>query len=250
MKRLFTTLALVSLAAVSYAQATASNFTATDCNSASHTLFDKLDAGKTVVMVWVMPCGACSQATGNAFTAVQNYAAAHADKVLYYLISDNGDDDCTSLQSFATSAGADLGKISVFTNTGKAINQADYGGNGMPHVVVASGTDHKIWYNEKNGTAAGIVEALNKATGVSEVAQVLSFSMSPNPVNDVLSIKYDRAISKVTVLSVSGQLVKEFNFEGGRQNPVLNLSKIPAGNYMVRVQDTEGRSGLQQIVKL
>ncbi|MCD6064184.1 MAG: hypothetical protein K0R82_2095 [Flavipsychrobacter sp.] len=250
MKKIFTTLGLVAVAAAGYAQTIATNFTATDCNSASHTLFDKLDAGKTIVMVWVMPCGACDAATKNAYNAVQNYSAGHPGKVEYYLISDYGDDNCTDLQTYATAQGLDPAEISIFDNTGKVIDQANYGGNGMPHVVVASGTDHKIWYNEKNGSAAGIVDALNKATSVNDIAQQLSFSMNPNPVTNVLEIKYARTIGKVSILSVTGQLVKEFTFEGGKQNPTINMSKIPAGNYMIRVQDTDGRSGLQQIVKL
>lgn len=251
MKRLFTTLGLITAAAAGYAQETATNFTATDCNSASHTLFDKLDAGKTVVMVWVMPCGGCAQATSAAYTAVQDYAAAHPGKVEYFLISDNGDDNCTDLKTFAIAQGVNTANIAVFDNAGDVINQSDFGGDGMPHVVIASGTDHKIWFNKKNAAAGtGIVDALNKATGINEVAQQLSFSMSPNPAGDVLTIEYARPISRVTIISVSGQVVKDFSYERGKQNPVINMSKIPAGNYMIKVQDAEGRSGLQQIVKL
>ncbi|WP_276135182.1 T9SS type A sorting domain-containing protein [Polluticoccus soli] len=251
MKRLFTTLGLIAVAAVGYAQENATDFTATDCNSTSHTLFTDLDAGKTVVMVWVMPCSACNNGTSNAFTAVQNYAAAHPGKVLYYLIGDGiGNDQCSTLQTFATNNGVDLSKVSVFNNNGNTIDEANYGGSGMPHIVIASGTDHKIWYNEKNGTGAGIVDALNKATGVNEVAQQLSFSMSPNPAGDVLNIKYAHDITRVTIISISGQVVRDISYEGGKQNPSINMSKIPAGNYMIKVQDNEGRSGIEQIVKL
>jgi hypothetical protein len=250
MKRLFTTLSLLAVAGLSYAQTTATNFTATDCNGNSHTLFTDLDAGKTVVMVWVMPCGACAPATTAAFTATQKFATAHPGQVLYYLISDYGDDSCSTLQAFATANGADLSKISVFNNAGNVIKQADYGGNGMPHVVVASGTDHKIWYNEKNGQAAGIVDALNKATGVDDISKSFSFSMSPNPVTGTLKITYAKAIVNVTVLSLSGQVVKEVSFGKGQMNPSVDLSGIAAGSYMIKVQDAEGRNGLQQVSKL
>jgi hypothetical protein len=249
MKSLIISALLILTVALANAQTIATDFTATDCKGNSHTLFTELDNGKTIVLVWVMPCSACKSGASAALNAVQSYTTSQPGKVLLYLIDDLGDNNCASLASWATTNSIDTSKMTIFQNSGNVISESNYGGSGMPHIVVVSGTDHKIYFNEKNGMGTGVQNALNIATGVTAVPREIKFSVSPNPVSGSLTITYAKAIETVTVLSLNGQVVKMQSFEKGKINPSIDLAGIAAGTYMVRITGMDGNSGITKIVK-
>jgi hypothetical protein len=256
MKKFITLSALMLAAAISNAQTTATNWTAPDCNATSHTLFNELDNGKIVVMVWVMPCGSCVNGAKAAYNVYQQYETSNPGKVVYYLADDFGDASCAQLNSWITSNNiGDPSKMTIFSNSGNIIDESNFGGSGMPHVAVMAGTDHKIYYNKKNGAAndpAGIQNAvqtaLNVVTGVSNIGQI-RFSVSPNPATELIQIDHKTAVSRIVITSVTGQLVKELDFTSGSRNPHVSLSGIVPGVYTLKVIDTDGKSGIQKIVK-
>lgn len=250
MKSLISSIALMLTVVISNAQTTATDFTATDCKGNSHTLFTELNSGKTIVLIWVMPCPSCTNGAGTCNTWVQNFATSHPGKVLYYLVDDLGDDNCAGLKNWVTNAGLDTNKMTIFQNAGNVIKESDYGGNGMPHVVVLSGADHKVYYNQKNSAAGtGLENALNEATSVNNTNKEVKFSVAPNPVSGNLAISYSKAIQQITVLSLSGQVVKALDFQKGKLNPVVDMSGIAGGTYMVKITDADGQTGLQKIIK-
>jgi Secretion system C-terminal sorting domain len=74
----------------------------------------------------------------------------------------------------------------------------------------------------------------------------LDFSLSPNPVNDVLQLKSNEIIKNVTVYSVIGQ---EFlNLKNTSSEVKLDLSKLTSGNYFVKVE-TEISQKTYKIIK-
>jgi hypothetical protein len=258
MKR-FITCAVLMLATLGalHAQTTATNWTAVDCNSNSHTLFTDLNNGKIVVMVWVMPCGSCVNGAKAAYNAAQSFATSHPGKVVYYIADDLGDATCTDLNTWITTNSiGTLSNMSVFGNAGNVINENDFGGTGMPHVVVMGGTDHKIYYNKKNSATndlAGITGAISYGisvtSGVESINSAVSFSVSPNPAKDVISITYKTAIKTIRILNTAGQVVKEESFSKGKTNPAINMSGIAAGVYTIKLTDMSGLTGQQRIVK-
>ncbi len=254
MKKVLTSIALMLTAVISNAQTTATNFTITDCNSTSHTLFTDLNNGKIVVLVWVMPCSMCNTGAKKAYDAVQSFATSNPGKVLYYLMDDAGDNTCSELTSFATASSVGPNNLIVSSNSGAAASESNYGGSGMPHVVVVGGMDHKIYFNKLNGAAAdqpGITSAISSAittTGINEVANQISFSVSPNPASDKVTINYSKAVEKITITALNGQVVKEVTCSGVI-NPSVSLSGIANGVYMVKVTNTDGVTGTQKIVK-
>ena len=249
MKKFLYTIAV--LCSLSNAQAqTATDFTATDCSSASHTLFTELNAGKIVVLTWVMPCAMCVNGGKAAQNAVQSFDATNPGKVVYWLIDDLGDTPCGSLSSWTSTNG--ITKPTLFGNAGNAIDENKFGGTGMPHVVVIA-PNKTILYNKKDGATndeTGIKAAISQALTLS-VAQIdaAKISISPNPAMTQVRISYDKAISAVKVLTTLGQTVAEFSYTEKKLNPSIDMSSLPAGNYNVLITDVDGKQGVSQIVK-
>ncbi|MBL7681894.1 MAG: T9SS type A sorting domain-containing protein [Flavipsychrobacter sp.] len=248
---------LLTVTSVLNAQTTATNFTAQDCSSTNRTLFTELNNGKIVVLVWVMPCGSCINGAKAAYNAAQSFATSHPGKVLYYMADDLGDATCSDLSTWITSNSiGNVSNMTLFSNAGNVIKESDFGGTGMPHVVVIGGTDHKIYYNKKNSATndlSGITTAINSAiagtTGIAEVVNEISFGVSPNPAQSTITITSTNAIKKVVVMSMSGQVMKEETYANGKINPTISLSALATGVYSIKVTDITNKSAVEKIVK-
>lgn len=230
-------------------QTTATDFTATDCSSGSHTLFTELNSGKIVVLVWVMPCGMCIGDAKAAYDAVQSFATSNPGKVIYWLSDDAGNNTCSSISSWASTNSIGTTGSSYFGNAGNTIDEANYGGSGMPHVVVIGGSSHHIYYNVKNGSGSGsaitsaISTALAATTGVGNVTNSVSvLSLFPNPAKDKISVNYglDNATPvNVEVYDVVGKSVKTMSFGEqafGQHSFDLNFdNKLSNGVYFLKL---------------
>lgn len=253
MKKLIT-LFLISLMVSSVAaQTTATDFTATDCAGTSHSLFSDLDGGKVVVLIWVMPCGACITGALTAQTEVQNALSANPGKVLYYLADDFGTTSCQTLNSWCSTNGITL--PAVFKNS--AIKMSDYGANGMPKIVVMGGSSHSVYYNEeapnitatgvKNGIAAALAAIntnTNTTSGVNENHAVFSqVALFPNPSNHSTDLKITLTQSRnitLEVLNQLGQVVKHIydgDMRKGENSISISTSDLASGNYFICISD-------------
>lgn len=252
MRQILLTLSIVFCgASFAAGQTTATNFTATDCNSSSHTLFTELDAGKIVVLVWVMPCGTCISDAKGAFDAVGTFATSHPGKVVFYLSDDVGNVPCNSLNAWATSNG--MAGATTFANAGNVIDENNYGGNGMPHVVVMGGTDHKIYLNLRSGSNnfTTIKDAITTALTTTAVEQVAIGSSDvmvyPNPATNGINVGCAIALSgpvSLDVFDVRGVKVQSAteHVAAGQQNINLALGNaLSNGYYMLRLS-TAGTS--------
>ncbi|MCW3123350.1 MAG: hypothetical protein JWQ38_2842 [Flavipsychrobacter sp.] len=215
MKKIFYILPLLVVSSItSIAQTTAIDFTANDCSGTSHHLFAELDAGKIVVVSFVMPCGACISPSMSANTAVNSYATSHPGKVLFYISDDAANTTCASLNAWASTNG--MSGITTFSAA--AFNQLDYGTAAMPKLVVLAGTDHKVIYKEDNAlNSTAMKTAINTAlasstTGVATtLAEKNNVSISPNPVTNNFNINYaieSPATVTMNIYNVAGAKVK------------------------------------------
>jgi hypothetical protein len=247
MKKILLSLSLVCTAAATVsAQATATNFTATDCNSISHTLFNELDNGKVVVLAWVMPCGSCIAGAKGAWDAAQSFATSNPGKVIYYMADDLGNASCATLNSWATTNSIGPANLAVFSNAGKPIDEANYGGTGMPHIVVMAGTDHKIYFNEFNGAATGIMTAINNAlvaVGIND-ASILNNNVKvyPNPATKNISVAYTLEKSSdvtMTIYNLTGAAVKSVSYvkqNAGKHEASIDFeNSLANGTYMLKL---------------
>tara|TARA_B100000902_G_C27123775_1_gene820032 strand:+ start:154 stop:939 length:786 start_codon:yes stop_codon:yes gene_type:complete len=234
---------------VSFAQTTATDFIANDCNGVSHNLFDSLNAGNVIVIAWVMPCGPCATYTLPAYSAVQSFATSHPGRVHFYLVDDYANTTCATLVSWGNTNNMPLNT----TFSSADINMLDYGTTGMPKVVVLGGDSHLIYYNENNsqptfnGVQTAITNALNLVSWNDDRQgnefEILSF---PNPVNNVLNVSYSNIKSTIinfTIVDVLGKVVLSIednsSYSTERLSKSINVSTLENGNYFLKISSVD-----------
>ena len=235
-----------------FAQTTATDFTATDCEGLSHNLFTELDAGKVVVLVWVMPCATCLGPALAAYSAVENYSASHPQKILYYLVDDFANTPCSTLKGWAFNNGM-TGK-DIFSDP--VIDMADYGTYGMPKVVVlGGGSSHKIFYNN-NYTANGVGDAIEAALGATAVTEGIkagpAVACFPNPAQETITVSYHLPQSstvRMEIVHVNGTVEKTIAVGGkqaaGLHDLQVDVKPLSNGVYFLKLQTEMGTQVVQ-----
>ncbi len=238
---------------------TASNFNCNDCSSINHDLFTELDAGKVIVIAWVMPCSNCISGALSGYSAVQSFSNSNPGQVLFYLADDVANTSCATLQSWANTNS--MPNAVVFSNA--AVSMGAYGAAGMPKVIVVGGNSHTVYYNV-NGSGsintAGVQTAINNAlaanaTAIKENDNVFSsLSIYPNPNNSssTIFLKLSKETKiKVEVLNQLGQKVLEAyngNLPQGENTLKINTADLNNGNYFINITDGESSKKVKMII--
>ncbi len=251
MNKLIATAALGLAALLATAQ-TATNFNVPDCHGEMHDLFAELDAGKVIVIDWVMPCAACTGPSLTTYNVVQSYQASHPDQVLMYVVDDYANTNCSSLNTWKSNIG--IPNTVSFSNA--AIDMDDYGGPGMPKIVVLGGTDHAVFYNADNAVdATALQNAINQALLAAAVPEenglAAGFSVQPVPAGDQARVDYTLERASVVDLGLydlTGKRVRTI-YHGalppGTHHTTLTNSHLAAGSYVVRITDGRQHASLQ-----
>jgi hypothetical protein len=250
-KLLFTVAGIFFAGAVCHAQTPtpAPDFTATDCNGISHNLYNDLNAGQVVVLVWVMPCGACINNAKGAYDAVQTFNSSNPGRIKYYMADDFGNTSCGTLQSWANTNYIKP-NVTFFPNAGKELDETNWDGTGMPHVVVIGG-DRKIYFNSRNGSNEyeNIKSAIETALANSDVEMMTKpepdFTISPNPaVNtlEITSVSGNISTTEYMILNSLGQEVLSGTFTSGKQSSTVDISTLSSGMYLLQLKGSEGQS--------
>jgi hypothetical protein len=247
MKGLFLAFTLLILGiSPAFSQSDAVNFNANDCGGTSHSLFAELVSGKVVVLVWVMPCASCINDARGAYDAAESFSTTNPGKVVYYMADDIGNTSCGTLSGWANTNGIKP-NVTFFGNSGTAINENDYGGPGMPHVVVI-GPDKKIYFNVRNGSDDynAIKDAISQAltsTGFQEsAAPIKKLGLYPNPAAESLVVKYELtafAETQYTILNSLGEIIttgQPGNLQAGKQEIHLDVSTLKNGVYCLKLR--------------
>ncbi len=227
-----------------FAQTSATNFTTNDCSGVSHTLFTELDSGKVIVLVWVMPCGACVNVAATVSSAVASYATSNPGKVKFYLVDDYANTTCNTLTGWATTN--TISMDASFSNA--AIDMSNYGTPGMQKTIVLAGKDHKVFYNQVgavNGTS--LKTSINNgiiATTVGIAEPIATFSATnlfPNPTANSATISYALQSSTDVVIDlfdISGNKIKNVlnaKQSGGEQKININCAELNNGFYFIKL---------------
>ena len=237
-KTLMIILVILTTLGFAYAQTTATDFTANDCNGIPHSLFDELDNGKVIVITWVMPCVPCATFAGYASDAVQYFATTHPGMVKNYLADDIADDGCSYLQGWA--ANYNITTDAIFSDA--LLNMTDYGTLGMPKVVVIGKNTHTIYYNENDnkttqiGVENAITLALTPLVGVNEQAENnLNLTAYPNPTTGVINVEYNsKTPVQFNIINMLGENIFSQK-TNNTKNTTINISNLNKGLYFLQM---------------
>jgi hypothetical protein len=255
MKNSILSVLLFLFAAASFAQ-TATNFTAKDCAGLTHDLFTELDAGKVVVLCWVMPCGSCVPASLTTNNVVKSYQETNPGTVLFYLVDDLANTPCASLTSWGNSN--HLSPTATFSDI--SINMLDYGNAGMPKIAVIGGASHHVFMIADNVVdPTELQNSINAAlitSGVSQETKNASWAnVFPNPADDqlLLTINSPKILPlKAEIFNLDGKslgIVFDGSPQSGNFNIDVNLSGYQPGIYFIRLGDGERTSTIKFTVK-
>jgi len=216
---------------------TAPNFSLKDCNNADHDLYTDINAGKVVVIVWVMPCGACALPTLTTSGVVKDIDKNYPGKVKLYIIDDFGDTECSSLRGWLKNYSISYTATYVVVGSSPDIPMTNYGAIGMPKIIAVGGGEKNIIYNSENDVDAfvlrdKIVEQLSTSS-----VEITSDTprVSPNPVNDIVTIHMPdfSAESIIVIHNARGEeVMTRFNAQSGG-DVSLNTADLPSGLYAV-----------------
>ena len=81
------------------------------------------------------------------------------------------------------------------------------------------------------------------ANAVHELAPV-TVAIAPNPASDVITVP-DVRWTKASVMDLQGRTMQRSTLNNAR----LDVSTLPAGLYMLRLQDSDGREGIARFEK-
>lgn len=236
---------------------TATNFNCNDCSGSNHDLFAELDAGKVVVISFVMPCSSCIGPSLSAYNEVQNYSSSNPGQVLFYIADDFGNTSCASLTTWCNTNG--LGSVTKFSNT--AVVETPYGAGGMPKILVFGGSSHTIFYNQNGMDVATFNTAINNALAAAAVSvkeystDNFMLSLFPNPVTDKKAIiSYDLKTSEavtVEIFNTNGALIKTVFKEEqhfGYHTQKIDLSGLANGQYFINLKAGSKKDFIKLII--
>lgn len=95
------------------------------------------------------------------------------------------------------------------------------GGPNRTHTVVDGMNEISVWYNDET-------------SGIQDNIQSL-YNIYPNPVNNKLFIGNMKDVNKVEIYSVTGKLLKSFDYSNAVDQAELNLSDLNSGMYILTI---------------
>ena len=227
-----------------------------DCNGNSHDLLADLDAGKAVVVFFFMPnCGSCPPPAKKVQAMADNVNAMHPGMVTGYVMPYNNSTTCAATASWVTTnalpfyAPYDSGAVQV----------ANYGGFGMPTVVLLGGNDHRVMFSTLSFSTAdttqmrdSIIALLESPSAITNLPNtVSSFNVFPNPASNNVSINLDLSETSnllLDVTDIAGKQVAIISEEklNGAVTKQFSTVALPNGNYFVRLQ-VSGETATQKL---
>ena len=95
---------------------------------------------------------------------------------------------------------------------------------------------------------AAMSDFLDKAVGIGEVSERVQMRLFPNPADGFVVLEADAPVKQVSVVDAVGRCHLNLSV-AGEQHVQLDLSHLPAGLYLVRMQTSHGLATRQLILQ-
>lgn len=236
---------LLLLAYSAHSQDYAIDFTQNDCEGNSHQLFDEHNAGKVVILEFVMlNCAPCIVGTNALESILAPYEISYPGRVQIYSFGFLNSYTCEQLMAWRSD---NEFNHPVFNN---GEDQVDYyGGMGMPTIVVTGTNTHKVFYKSigylpsmDKDIKAAIDSALQYSpSGVGEMTGTGVFRAYPTVFTDQFTVETDvtRAGAEVILSDSYGRILMKSAIPGSGKLDI-STSGLSRGMYIVRLNSKEG----------
>jgi hypothetical protein len=244
--------ALILFSAQSFGQSTAMDFTQDECQGNPHQLFTELDAGKVIILEYVMlNCAPCITGTKALENIIKPYENSHPGRVHIYSFGFLNSYTCEQIVAWKND---NEFQQPVFNNGEEQV--AYYGGMGMPTMVIVGTNEHKVFFKTIGYTPSvddEIKAALDSAllynpTGIYERISSDRFKIYPSVFSDVIHVQADSDLSGSEVVlhdAFGRQITHKTLPENG--SLVIPVSGLARGIYFLHLT---GRNGSSEGVKL
>ena len=247
MKKSLLIIALMFTVVISKAQ-NVMQLNGADCNGNMHDLYADLNAGKAVILHFFMPnCGSCPPPAQKIQTMANRILLAHPGKITAYAMPYNNTTTCAATASWVSSNGLSL----YMPYDSGATQVANYGGFGMPTIVLLGGTNHRVMFSTQSFSTSdtlimrdSILNLLYGPAGISKEQNFVSnVSVYPNPANEKVQLELNIIQSsyiKIEVVNLLGEVVAnvyESKIGEGVLRKEIPTTALSNGTYFIRVND-------------
>lgn len=259
-KILLLSMVLSTMRLFSQTGAVAPNFTVTDINGNSHTLYDYLNANKVVLLdVSATWCGPCWGFHSNHYLKdlYNEFGPAGTNQIVVLFYEGDATTDMNDLNGTDAASQGDWITGSPYPIINEApvqLNLSIYAPLGFPTINVICPSDKRIksdlWDFQGATPAVSLEnmrqEVLNRintcATLTSSIneSEKIQFSAFPNPTSDMLFLSNAEKVMEYTLMDSQGKIVLSDVYDNG-----INVSGLPAGVYVIAIKTADGTEHLK-----
>lgn len=234
-------------------QETAMDFSQADCAGTPHNLYAELDAGKVVILEFVMlNCAPCITGTKALEKIRSPYQDQYPGRVVLYSMGFLNLYTCAQMSTWQTN--------NSFTHevfTGGEQQVAYYGGMGMPTIVILGSSDHKVYFKSSGYTPAldgQINAAIDSALkynplGIREKPDHQYFNVYPTVSSGVFNFNIETGSeSVISIFNITGNEVMSIPVNNIGSIPV-DAKNLPAGLYVARLKTANAYSKGVKLIK-
>ncbi len=266
-------LLLILIGTLSFAQAqtgnyaigsTVANFTVTDVDGVTHSLYDYTSQGKYVALdFFFTTCGPC-QATSPYFNQLNDTYGCNSHDLICLTIND-GQDNSAAVVAYEIAHGGSYHHCPAVSNEGGgAAVTSTFGVNAFPTYCLI-GPDNTMIANDMWPISSmsdfvaffppgGVIETAPCIAGITEQIGAQSLTVRPSPSQGQVIVEIagmGQGAITMDVLDMLGQQVRTVSLgsaNGGTLQSTVNLSELGDGQYLCRFTTPDGRRDIRRIV--
>ena len=215
---------------ISNAQYIAHDFTLNNCDGNSCNLFNLVDEGNIVVLIYEHQCSSCLQGATNVKNVISNNYSNNTNIKVLYL--DNGGYTCQQTQNWISSHNLIPGQSFEYSND----FNSPYG-SGMPVIVIVSGVSHETFlvangYSDTTSIKNALISALQAVPASVTENTISKYKVFSNANTINIEGLNSNILNIVEVIDLSGRIV--FSKETVSSSISIPV-KFEEGIYFVRI---------------